>query len=163
MQSIHTGDQLWNAVSRKPLDELRLTDEHRELLRRGLFIEPLPEVSRVVFIATPHRGSFLAAGRVITGLVRRLTRLPRLLGGLSADFVRNLDAARMPFVPTAVDNMSPLHPFIRGLQEIPIAPSIATHSIIAVDGTESAELGDDGVVEYATRTLKCTDVSSARP
>jgi len=38
MQSIHSGDRIWNAVSRKPLDELRLTDETRELLQRGLFV-----------------------------------------------------------------------------------------------------------------------------
>jgi hypothetical protein len=56
MQSIDSGDQLWNAVSRKPLDELRLTDENRELIQRGMFVEPLPEVARVIFVATPHRG-----------------------------------------------------------------------------------------------------------
>jgi hypothetical protein len=53
-------------------------------------------------------------------------------------------------VPTAVDNMSPRHPFIRGLQEIPVAPSIAAHSIIAVDGTGPVEEGNDGVVEYTS-------------
>ena len=35
MQAIHTGDQLWNAVSRKPLEELELSDETRDLFRRG--------------------------------------------------------------------------------------------------------------------------------
>jgi pimeloyl-ACP methyl ester carboxylesterase len=53
MQSISSGDRIWNAVSRKPLDQLRLSDETRDLFRRGLFVEPLPEVSRVVFISTP--------------------------------------------------------------------------------------------------------------
>ena len=37
MQVISTGDQLWNAVSNKPLDELQLSDQTRDLLRRGLF------------------------------------------------------------------------------------------------------------------------------
>jgi pimeloyl-ACP methyl ester carboxylesterase len=55
MQSIDTGDRLWNAVSRKPLEELRLTDKNRALLKRGMFVEPVPGVSRVIFIATPHR------------------------------------------------------------------------------------------------------------
>src|SRR5439155_923031 len=59
MQSISSGDRIWNAVSRKPLDQLRLSDKTRNLFRRGLFVEPLPEVARVVFISTPHRGSFV--------------------------------------------------------------------------------------------------------
>jgi hypothetical protein len=150
MQSIESGDRIWNAVSRKPLDELRLSDETRELLRRALFVEPLPEVSRVVFISTPHRGSFVAGRRIIANLARRLTHLPFQLTRLSADLARNRDAAKSPFVPTAVDNMSPGHPFIQGLQEIPIAPSIAAHSIISVKGTGPAEQGNDGVVEYAS-------------
>jgi hypothetical protein len=150
MQSIHSGDRIWNAVSRKPLDELRLSDETRELLRRGLFVDPLPEVSRVVFISTPHRGSFLAASRVVTNLLRRLTHLPFQLTRVSADLARNRDAAKSPFVPTAVDNMSPGHPFIQGLQEVPVAPSIEAHSIISVKGTGPAEEGNDGVVEYTS-------------
>jgi hypothetical protein len=150
MQSVESGDRLWNAVSRKPLDELRLSAATRELLRRGLFVEPLPEVSRVVFIATPHRGSFVAGRRFVANLSRRLTRLPLELSALSLDLARNRDAARTPFAPTAVDNMSPRHPFIRGLQEIPVAPSIAAHSIIAVKGTGPVEEGNDGVVEYGS-------------
>jgi triacylglycerol esterase/lipase EstA (alpha/beta hydrolase family) len=150
MQSIETGDRLWNAVSRKPLDELVLTDENRELLRRGLFVEPLPEVSRVIFISTPHRGSFVAGRRIIANLTRRLTHLPLQITALSVDVAQNRDAARSPFRPTAVDNMSPRHPFILGLQEIPVASSIHAHSIISVKGTGPAEEGNDGVVDYTS-------------
>ena len=53
MQVISSGDRLWNAASTKPLAELRLSDETRDLLKRGLFVEPVPEVSRVVFVCTP--------------------------------------------------------------------------------------------------------------
>ena len=150
MQSISSGDRLWNAVSRKPLDQLRLSDETRDLFRRGLFVEPVPEVARVVFISTPHRGSFVAGRRIIANLARRLTTLPFRLTQVSLDLARNLDAAKSPFVPTAVDNMSPGHPFIQGLQDIPVAPSITAHSIISVDGTGPVEQGDDGVVEYSS-------------
>ena len=104
----------------------------------------------MVFIATPHRGSFLAGRRVIANLLRRLTQLPSHISALSVDLARNLDAAKSPFVPTAVDNMSPQNPFILGLQEIPVAPSIEAHSIISVKGTGPAEQGNDGVVEYTS-------------
>lgn len=154
MLSIHSGDTLWNSVSRKPLDELRLSDSSRELLRRGLFVEPLPEVSRVIFVATPQRGSFLAASRFVTGLLRRLTQMPLHISRLSMDIARNRDASRSPFVPTAVDNMSPQSPFIRGIQQIPIAPSIKAHSIIAVKGDGPVEEGNDGVVEYKSAHIE---------
>ena len=52
----------------KPLDELELSDETRDLFRRGLFVEPVPGVSRVVFVCTPHRGSFVAGRNVIANL-----------------------------------------------------------------------------------------------
>ena len=154
MQVIDTDDRLWNGVSRKPLEELRLSDESRDLIRRGMFVEPVPEVSRVVFISTPHRGSFLAASQLVTGLIRRLTHLPLQMTRLSADYMRNLDAAKSPFVPTAVDNMSPRHPVIQTLQDIPGDPSVQAHSIVAVDGDGPIEEGDDGVVEYTSAHIE---------
>jgi pimeloyl-ACP methyl ester carboxylesterase len=154
MQSVSTGDRLWNAVSRKPLDELRLSDETRALIRRGLFVEPLPQVSRVVFVSTPHRGSFIAGYRIVTNLVRRLAVMPLQMASLSTELRQNLDAVTTPFVPTAVDNMSPGHPFIRGLQEIAVVPSIPVHSIISVDGTGPPEAGNDGVVAYSSAHIE---------
>jgi hypothetical protein len=149
MQVVSTGDQLWNAVARKPLDELELSDETRNLFRRGLFLEPVPMVTRAIFICTPHRGSFVAGRRVLANVTRQLLSLPFTLTGVAADINRNPGAAKVGFVPTAVDNMSPGHPFIMGLQEIPVSPSVKVNSIIAVDGDGKAEDGDDGVVKYS--------------
>jgi hypothetical protein len=58
-----------------PLDRLDVSPEARELLQRSLFFEPLPFVHRIVFIATPHRGSYLAGGR-ISNLLRKVISLP---------------------------------------------------------------------------------------
>jgi pimeloyl-ACP methyl ester carboxylesterase len=152
MQSIDSGDRLWNAASRKPIGELLLSDQTRELLQRALFVTPVPEVSRVVFVCTPHRGSFVAGRNIIANLVRRLLTLPVALTGLATDLARNREALlASDFVPSAVDNMSPLHHFIRALQEIPVAPSIKAHSIVAVnEGADPVEEGDDGVVKYSS-------------
>lgn len=155
MQAISTGDRLWNAVSRKPLEELKLADSTRDLLQKGLFLEPLPEVSRVVFICTPHRGSFIAGRKFIGNLVRRLLTPAPVSAQVSSDLLRNRDAiVGFPVVPTAVDNMSPSHPFIQGLQKIPVVPSIKAHSIIAVEGDGPVEEGDDGVVEYTSAHIE---------
>ena len=40
MQVVDSGDRFWNAASKKPLDELQLSDQTRDLLQRGLFVTP---------------------------------------------------------------------------------------------------------------------------
>jgi hypothetical protein len=154
MQVISSGDRLWNAVSRKPLEELKLSDQTRDLLRRGNFVEPLPEVSRVIFICTPHRGSYVASALGLASLTRQLLTLPLALTGLAADINRNPGAAKVGFVPSAVDNMWPGHPFILGLQAIPVVPSVTVNSIIAVEGDGPIEQGDDGVVKYSSAHIE---------
>ena len=157
MQVIDSGDRIWKAASREPLDQLVLSDATRNLLRRGLFVEPLPEVSRVVFICTPQRGSFVAGRHIIANLVRRLLTLPSALTGVAADIARNPGARASgvsAIVPSAVDNMSPRHHFIRTLQQIPVAPSVTVNSIIAVEGDGPVEQGNDGVVEYSSAHIE---------
>ena len=69
MQAISSGDQLWNAASKVPLDDLKLSDDDPyDLVKRGLFVEPVPEVARVVFVCTPHRGSYVAGRNFIANM-----------------------------------------------------------------------------------------------
>lgn len=52
-----SNDLVWRTVFDKPIDELDIPVEQRSMLERIAFFEPLPFVSRVIFIAVPHRGS----------------------------------------------------------------------------------------------------------
>jgi hypothetical protein len=154
MQVISSGDHLWNAVSNTPLEELQLSDQTRDLFRRGFFVEPLPTVSRAIFICTPHRGSYVAGRRLLANLTRQLLTMPFALTGVAGEINRNAGAAKVGFVPTAVDNMSPGHPFIMGLQSIPVVPSVTVNSIIAVEGDGPVEQGNDGVVKYSAAHIE---------
>ena len=154
MQVISSGDRLWTAASRKPLAELTLTPKNRELLQHAMFVEPLPQVSRVVFICTPHRGSFVAGKQLIATVVRWLLSPPLPLTGLSADIARNPGASTSPFIPSAVDNMSPRSHFIGAIEEIPVASSVTVNSIVAVEGDGPIEQGDDGVVKYTSAHIE---------
>jgi triacylglycerol esterase/lipase EstA (alpha/beta hydrolase family) len=60
MTAIDSENRLWDTVSQRHLDDLILRDETREQLRRTLFLQPLSSVHRIIFIATPHRGSYAA-------------------------------------------------------------------------------------------------------
>jgi hypothetical protein len=157
MQVINSGDRFWDSVSKKPLDELQLSDKTRDLLRRAMFVEPLPEVSRVVFICTPHRGSFVAGRNIIRNLVRALIALPTNLAGVDKEIIQNRDALQSGVslvVPSAVDNMSPHHHFIRTLEAIPVASSVTVDSIIAIETDGPVEQGNDGVVEYSSAHIE---------
>ena len=63
MMASEAGDRLWRVVSDRPDTELRGERGDVELFRSGLFFAARPEVRRVVYIATPHRGQPLRPGR----------------------------------------------------------------------------------------------------
>ena len=54
---------------------LGLPEEKKADVRQLLVVEPVPEVKRVVFIATPHRGSFLSK-QWVRNLIKKLVTLP---------------------------------------------------------------------------------------
>jgi hypothetical protein len=51
-------------------------------------------------------------------------------------------------LPTSLDNMTPGNPFMKVLAELPVAPGVKAHSIIAVNGDGPPEGQSDGVVRY---------------
>src|SRR5262249_28339498 len=71
-----TGDRLWRAVSGQRFETLKISPEELEDLRRRVFFKPLPSVKRVVFIATPHRGSYLAT-LFVRNLAIRFMKAPQ--------------------------------------------------------------------------------------
>lgn len=159
MLTVDSGDKLWNRISKVPLLELRLSPESRKTLQESLFVTPFPAVRRVIFISTPHHGSFVAGRQMIANLLRRIVRAPAALAGLGAELALHpeLLGGRRFVIPTAVDNMSPRSAFIEALAPIPIAPGIHTHSIISVAGEGPYEQGNDGVVEYQSAHIEPVD------
>jgi pimeloyl-ACP methyl ester carboxylesterase len=152
---INSGSRLWDASFTRPLDELDVSKDTRELLLRTRFVEPVPFVQRVIFLATPHRGSYLTLNR-ISEWIAGFIKLPFTVVGATMDvFKRNPDAMVNPGIRplTSVDQMNPSSAYIQALASIPIAPGVHAHSIIAVKGSGPVEEGDDGVVKYASAHL----------
>jgi hypothetical protein len=117
-----------------------------------MFFQPVPFVDRVVFVATPQHGSFVAESW-IGNLARKLVTFPARLVRVSRDLVTlQLQGALKEGIhmPTAVDNMRASNPFMRTLSSLSIAPGVHAHSIIAVKGSGPVESGDDGVVRYSS-------------
>jgi pimeloyl-ACP methyl ester carboxylesterase len=151
MTVVSSGTRFWDAGQKVPLDQIKMSAGVKDLVRRTMFVEPLPSVTTVVFICTPHRGSFVAEG-FFGKIGRRLVSLPGTLTKASVDVVQlNPGAAAQQFtLPTAIDNMDGSNPFIQTLSALPIAPGVDAHSIIAVKGDGPPDKGDDGVVKYSS-------------
>ncbi|MBW2710205.1 MAG: alpha/beta hydrolase, partial [Deltaproteobacteria bacterium] len=153
LTAVDTGDKIVRDVTGKGLKELDLTPEQRDMIEDRAIFEALPFVRVVVFIATPHRGSFLARDW-IRELVRRLVSLPVNIVKQTVILGKALASAEIPEewrlseTRTSIDSMSPKNPALLSLAEIPLAPGIKGHSIISVQGDGDPTQGDDGVVEY---------------
>mgnify|MGYP000136983202 CR=1 FL=1 len=157
LTAIESGDRFWRNASDKPFAEVEFSDKTRALLGEAMFVSPLPEVGRVVFIATPQRGSYLAGPGFVRNLAQRLILLPTNLARVSLDLISQ-DAVgsqvALKRIPTSIDNMWPGHPFIKVISDIPVDPDIAAHSIIGVVGDDPVEEGGDGVVKYTSAHIE---------
>jgi pimeloyl-ACP methyl ester carboxylesterase len=159
LMAVESGSAFWDNVSEVPLDEADLPADTKALMRDAMFFHPVPQLERVVFIATPHQGSFRAVSW-LASVMRRIIRAPVRLGQ-AAQSMQSLPGAAeagMTEVPTSVDNMNPESRFTRTLAATPFAPRIKAHSIIPVMGVGPPENLDDGVVAY--RSAHIDDVES---
>ena len=158
MAAIQPEDTLWRAVSDLPLDDLKLDPEVAELAKRSLLYEPLPFIKRVVFISTPHRGSFLTKDWVRTIISKTITLPLNLTKKGSELFSDSLGKLKLPAkmrgkIPSSIDGMAADNPVLKALVTIPLRPGVAGHSIISVKPGMDLASGNDGVVEYRSAHL----------
>ena len=155
---VDTGESLVRALTGKDLEALQMPEEIKDRLRHTLVLKPLPFVKEVIFLSTPHRGSFQSK-EWNRGLVRWLVKLPATMVQNSLEYydymtddVKKMLGGEKTFF-TSADGMSPDNPLLLALAEIPLAPGVRGHSIIAVNTDGDPKLGNDGVVEYSSAHL----------
>jgi pimeloyl-ACP methyl ester carboxylesterase len=125
-----------------------------------LGFEPMPQVTRAVFIAAPHRGTPFADRRVSRwaaslvllpyDVLDTLTDLNRTLAAMGAD----QPGTPTLRVPNSIENLSDRSLFLRLADTMPISANVQYHSIIAND-TPNRPLEDsnDGVVPFRSAHL----------
>ena len=115
---VSSGDQLWRLNSDRSFDEILGPNNVLAELRRLLIFEPLPFVSRVVFLASPHRGSDLSrgvVGRVSAGLINDPDYIQKLLSQLVKDNPDAFDRRRFRRLPTSIETLEPNSPILMAI------------------------------------------------
>ncbi len=146
----------------KPVASLGLPPEQEALLREALEYRAFPEVTRAVYLATPHRGSFRAAAWY-SRMIAKFIALPLAISDTLTD-VFDKSAPDLPAmlghrIPTALDNMDPSSPLMQRLAVTPTSPAVTSHSIVCIgdaDPDDADELldADDGVVKYVSAHIE---------
>jgi pimeloyl-ACP methyl ester carboxylesterase len=152
-----SGSRVWHLASDRPFEELTGEPEDRDLFRYTLFFKPRPEVRRVVFIATPHRGSHADRG----GVERLGARLVRIEEPLRAAFARLVARNGPAFfservrggLPTSIEELEWGSPALTALSELGLTAGVPAHSIIADPHDPPRAGGSDGLVPYESAHL----------
>jgi pimeloyl-ACP methyl ester carboxylesterase len=148
-----SSDTLWDRlVADKVHDETTLA-RLREKVGQFLQFDPLPQVDRVVFVATPHRGTDVA-GSPLGRWVGHMVRMPMATLNRFADVMTDIAAgsgkdSKRKAIPTSIENLDKTDPFIQAAADLPISPRVHYHSIIGERRPEvPLALSNDGVVPY---------------
>ena len=152
MQTTNSERTIWNEAFGPKAQELYLRVPNDSRVKRALIFQANPMVKRVIFIATPHRGSRLAAGG-IGAIAIWLIRLPLdLLHEIPETIADALNLKdRRTIVPTSIQGLSPNSPLLHALDRLPI--QAVHHSIIGDRGRGDTPNSSDGVVPYSSSHL----------
>jgi pimeloyl-ACP methyl ester carboxylesterase len=152
MTAQDTGLALWDAVFTRPPDEVRVPSEERAELLDALIFRPLPFVRRLVFIATPHRGSRAAnafIGRFFGSFIKENDPLDRAVFEAIRENGRGvLRWGNRPHRLNGIGSLRPNDPVLRADAELPVAPWVTYHSIIPQLGVDGVTVPHDGLVPY---------------
>lgn len=145
------GPHLWSQFSDKPMEQLSLHQVTKEKMRRLVDFEPREDVSRVIFVATPHRGSPLAL-RQLAGFFANLIRLPYIPLNSDKTEIRNALRSEMRRLFSAPVNgincLRAQSPVLLSILKLPKSEKVPYHSIIGDQGKNDSPESSDGIVPY---------------
>jgi hypothetical protein len=157
MMSVSSGDELWGLYSDRAFaTEIIGPRETLDELHHYLFFEPLPFVSQVVFLATPHRGSDLSrgvVGRVGNGLISDPDHIHRLLYRLVKDNPDAFDSRRFRRFPTSIETLDTNSDMLLALLKMKPGERVLYHSIIGSYKPTGVRQSTDTVVPYTSSHL----------
>jgi len=150
---VDSGDRFWRLNTDLGFDGIIGPPEVLAELQRYLFFRPLPVVKRVVFLATPHRGSDYSRnviGRVGAGLINDPDHVAQLIAQLVKHNPGAFDRRRFRRLPTSIETLETNGDMLLALLAMKPDPSVVFHSIIGSYRPVAREKSTDGVVSYTS-------------
>lgn len=145
-------DAMWHYLFNDTPEEAKnLTPDDRKLLESVLIFEKRHDISRAIFLSTPHRGAKMAEnwiGKIGTKLVhlpQSLLKVGADMSTLSAETKGEFHLHRMP---NSIDTLSPTSSFVVSMNQRPMARDIPYHQIMGDRGLGNSPNSSDGVVGY---------------
>jgi hypothetical protein len=151
------GDKIWRDFFSTPPARTPLASDTRKLLEQSLVFNHRPDVQRVIFISTPHRGSKLASGwigRIGAALVKTPRLFTSVYNSTKPLLVADPAARALKRMPNSVDTLEPNDRFVRAVNRLPIARGIPFDSIMGDRGRGDTPNSSDGVVPYWSSHLE---------
>jgi pimeloyl-ACP methyl ester carboxylesterase len=146
-----SGNKLWMNIFGRPPDEVPLSPRVREYFREELFFRHRPEIGRVIFIASPLRGSNMATGP-IGSLAAVIIRAAAVSSQASQEMLRLTRIETSELKPmrrsNSVDSLSPKSRFLNAMNTIPMTSGVPYNTIIGDRGRGDSPNSSDGVVPY---------------
>ena len=145
------GEDLWRQFMVTPPEKLKISRPAKEHLLRIVNFEPREDISRVIFVSTPHQGSQLALNP-FADFFSNLVRLPNLFP--TSDRFIMLTAIRNNmrdlFVAPAnsIRFLRAKSPLLLSILKLPMSKSVSYHSVIGDRGKGDTPDSSDGVVPY---------------
>ena len=145
------GDKIWHDFVGTSPAKTPLASDTRKLLQEVFVFNHRPDVERVIFISTPHRGSKMASGwigRIGAGLVRTPQQFTSIYASTKPLLIADPVARTLKRMPNSVDTLEPNDRFVRAVDKLPITPGIPYHSIMGDRGRGDTPNSSDGIVPY---------------
>jgi hypothetical protein len=156
LQVTHSGDMLWQAAATRPFNTIATDQATRNDLAAAFFFSPSPDIKRVIYIATPHRGSSDASrcvGRISSALVQErpewVVRHEQLVRDNPGAFRKELERR----VPTSVDLLEPNSQILQATDRLPYGGCVALNTILGDDRWTPWQGSSDGVVPVTSSRL----------
>src|SRR5438874_8615962 len=146
-----TGNKLWIEAFGRPPAEIEMPAQSKHLLEEAIILKHRPEIGRVIFMSTPHRGSDLASnwiGRIGSMLVKTPSKLITIGQTIRENMSPDPAALQLKRFPNSIDTLAPNNRFVVAINKVPITPGIPYYTILGDRGRGDSPNSSDGVVPY---------------
>jgi hypothetical protein len=140
-------------LANRPLEEIVTTERTRALLAETCFFDPSPDVTRVIFIASPHGGS-LPSSALVGKSASLLVEPSPEQAAMHEQLIRDNPDTFNPLVerrfPTSIDMLTSNSPLLDAMRAMRVRPGVELHNIIGNSHWISLQGPSDGVVSVAS-------------